>query len=177
MTTPLDREKTILELLQKRGSVSIQELAETCGVSAMTIHRDLDKLAKAGRLQKKHGGAALAQPSPNQCAMCGKPISERTAFIIQLESGEQKRACCAHCGLIIQNHAKGVQQTLAADYLRGHILSAGQATYLLDSEMTVCCMPSALSFGSRQDAEKFQRGFGGKIANMREAVEYLHTKS
>ncbi|MCA1900006.1 MAG: DeoR family transcriptional regulator [Chloroflexi bacterium] len=167
------REKRIIELLQKQGSASIQELAEACGVSAMTIHRDLDKLAKAGLIQKKHGGAALAEPSPNQCAMCGKPILERTIFIVHLESGEQKRACCAHCGLIIQGHAKGVQQSLTADYLRGHILSAGQATYLLDSEMAVCCMPSALTFGSRQDAEKFQKGFGGKIANMREAVEYL----
>ena len=168
-----DREKTILELLQKQGNTSIQELAEACGVSAMTIHRDLDKLAEAGLIQKKHGGAALAEPSPNQCAMCGKPVLERTVFIVHLESGEQKRACCAHCGLMIQGHARGVQQSLTADYLRGHILSAGQAVYLLGSDMAVCCMPSVLTFGSRQDAEKFQKGFGGKIANIREAIEYL----
>ena len=177
MTNSLDREKKIIEILQKQGSASVQELAEACGVSSMTIHRELDKLAEAGLIQKKHGGAALAEPSPNQCAMCGKPVSERTVFIVQLESGEQKRACCAHCGLMIQNHAKGVQQSLTADYLRGHILSAGQAVYLLNSEMAVCCMPSVLTFGSRQDAEKFQTGFGGTIANMQEAVEYLHTKS
>jgi hypothetical protein len=177
MTNSLDREKKIIELLQKQGRASIQELAEACGVSSMTIHRELDKLAGAGIIQKKHGGAALAESSPNQCAMCGKPISERTVFIVQLESGEQKRACCAHCGLMIQNHAKGVLQSLTADYLRGHILSAGQAVYLIGSEMAVCCMPSVLTFGSRQDAEKFQKGFGGKIANMQEAVEYLHTKS
>jgi DNA-binding IscR family transcriptional regulator len=177
MTNSLDREKKIIEILQKQGSASVQELAEACGVSSMTIHRELDKLAEAGLIQKKHGGAALAEPSPNQCAMCGKSVSERTVFIVQLESGEQKRACCAHCGLMIQNHAKGVQQSLTADYLRGHILSAGQAVYLLNSEMAVCCMPSVLTFGSRQDAEKFQTGFGGTIANMQEAVEYLHTKS
>lgn len=176
MTISLDREKKIIEILQRQGNASIQELAEACGVSSMTIHRELDKLAEAGLIQKKHGGAALAEPSPNQCAMCGKPVSERTLFIVQLESGEQKRACCAHCGLMIQNHAKGFQQSLTTDYLRGHILSAGQAVYLLNSEMAVCCMPSVLTFGSRQDAEKFQKGFGGKIANMQEAVEYLHTK-
>jgi len=177
MSPTLNREKTIFEILQKQGSASIQELAEACGVSSMTIHRELDKLAEAGLIQKKHGGAALAEPSPNQCAMCGKPVSERTLFIVQLESGEQKRACCAHCGLMIQNHAKSVQQSLTTDYLRGHILSAGQAVYLLNSEMAVCCMPSVLTFGSRQDAEKFQKGFGGEIANMREAIEYLYTKS
>jgi biotin operon repressor len=174
MNTSSDREKKIIELLQKQGSTSIQELAEACGVSSMTIHRDLDKLAEAGIVQKKHGGAALATQSPAGCAMCGKPTSERTVFIVQLESGEQKRACCAHCGLMIQNHTKGVQQSLTADYLRGHILSAGQAVYLLGSEMAVCCIPSVLTFGSRLDAERFQKGFGGKIANMQEAIEYLH---
>lgn len=174
MTTSFEREKKIIEFLQRQGNASIQELAEACGVSSMTIHRDLDKLAEAGTIQKKHGGAALAEPSPKQCAMCGKSISERTIFIVQLESGEQKRACCAHCGLMIQHHTKGVQQSLTADYLRGHILSAGQAVYLLGSDMSICCMPSVLTFGLRQDAEKFQKGFGGKIANMREAIEYLN---
>jgi len=175
-TTSLDREKKIIELLQKQGSASIQELAEVFGVSSMTIHRELDKLAEAGIVQKKHGGAALATQSPAGCAMCGKPISERTVFIVQLESGEQKRACCAHCGLMIQHHAKDSQQALTADFLRGHILSAGQAVYLLGSELTICCAPSVLTFGSHQDAQKFQAGFGGKIANMQEAIEYLHAK-
>jgi predicted DNA-binding transcriptional regulator YafY len=176
MTNPLDREKKIIEILQKQGNASIQELAEAFGVSSMTIHRELDKLAAAGLIQKRHGGAALAESAPNQCAMCGKPISERTVFIVQLESGEQKRACCAHCGLMIQNRVKDSQQALTADFLRGHILSAEQAVYLLGSELTICCAPSVLSFGSRQDAQKFQKGFGGTMATMREAIEYLHKK-
>jgi DeoR family transcriptional regulator, copper-sensing transcriptional repressor len=176
MTSSLDREKKIVEILQKQGSASIQELAEVFGVSSMTIHRELDKLAETGIVQKKHGGAALATQSPAGCAMCGKPISERTAFIVQLENGEQKRACCAHCGLMIQSHAKDAQQSLTADYLRGHIISAEQAVYILSSELTICCVPSVLSFGSRQDAEKFQKGFGGILANMEEALQYLNKK-
>jgi DNA-binding MarR family transcriptional regulator len=176
MTNSLDREKKIIEILQRKGSASIQELAEVFGVSSMTIHRELDKLAEAGIVQKKHGGVVLATQSPTGCAMCGKLISERTVFIVRLESGEQKRACCAHCGLMIQSHAKDTQQSLTADYLRGHIISADQAAYVLGSELTICCVPSVLSFGSRQDAEKFQKGFGGKISNLEEAIQYLHGK-
>lgn len=177
MKTSVDREKKIVEILQKQGSASIQDLVEAFGVSNMTIHRELNKLAEAGVVQKKHGGVVLTSQSPtensSQCAMCGKTISDRTVFIVQLESGEKKRACCAHCGLMLQRHAKDVSQSLTVDYLRGHIISAGQAVYVLGSELAICCMPSVLTFGSRQDAEKFQRGFGGTIADIREAFQYL----
>lgn len=177
MTTSIDREKKILELLQKHGSASIQELVEAFGVSNMTIHRELNKLVETGAIQKKHGGVSLVTRSPidesSQCAMCNKPISERTVFIVQLENGEQKRACCGHCGLMIQSQSKGVIQSLTADYLHGHIISANQAFYILGSDLTICCMPSVLGFGSKQDAEKFQKGFSGTLANMEEAIQYL----
>jgi DeoR family transcriptional regulator, copper-sensing transcriptional repressor len=180
MTTSLDREKKILAILQRQGSASIQELMDALGVSNMTIHRELDKLAKDGMVQKKHGGVLLAtEPrsgGANQCAMCGKPIPERTIFIIQLENGGQKRACCAHCGLMLQNHVEGAAHSLTADYLHGHIVHADQATYVIGSDLTVCCVPSVLSFGARQDAVKFQKGFGGSLANIGEAIRFLHGK-
>ena len=178
MTTSIDREKKIIEILQKQGSASIQELVEVFSVSSMTIHRELNKLAEAGIIQKKHGGVVLVDRSPpdnvNQCAMCNKPISERTVFIVRLESGEQKRTCCAHCGLMIQSQSKDALKSLTADYLHGHTISADQAIYILGCDLTICCVPSVLSFGSLQDAEKFQKGFGGTIANIEEALQYLN---
>lgn len=178
MTTSINREKKIVEILQKQGSASIQELVEACGVSSMTIHRELNKLAEAGIIQKKHGGVVLVDQSPaenaSQCAMCNKPISERTVFIVRLESGEQKRTCCAHCGLMMQNQSRNILQSLTADYLHGHMVSADQAIYILGSDLVVCCVPSVLTFGSRLDADKFQKGFGGIMANIEEALQYLH---
>jgi len=177
MPSPIDREKKILEILQKQGSASIQELMEAFDVSNMTIHRELNKLADAGFIQKKHGGVSLVSPVPaadsNQCAMCNKPISERTVFIVRLENGEQKRTCCAHCGLMIQNQFKDALQSLTADYLHGHIISANQAIYILASELTICCVPSVLSFASQTDTAKFRKGFGGTQANMDQAIHYL----
>lgn len=174
----IDREKKILELLQKQGNASIQELAELLDVSNMTIHRDLNKLMEAGQIQKKHGGVTLAGKTVSMgealCAMCNKPASERTIFIVQFKDGEQKRACCAHCGLMIQSQSKNTWQSLTADYLYGHMVSANQAIYVLGSELNICCVPSVLSFGSQQEAEKFQRGFGGSLMNMEEAIRHLH---
>ena len=168
------REQTILELLQARGNASIQELAEALGVSTMTVHRDLNRLAAAGQIQKTHGGASLATGSTGGCAMCGKPVSERTVFLFHLPNGEQRRACCAHCGLaLFQQSAGASHQAMTADFLHGHIVSAGQAVFLLESELTVCCVPSILSFGSRAEAERFQKGFGGRLADLKGAVQFL----
>ncbi|WP_232662296.1 DeoR/GlpR family DNA-binding transcription regulator [Pseudonocardia sp. TRM90224] len=59
---PEGRQALITEMVLSTGSVSAQELAESFGVSAMTVHRDLDELQRQGVLRKSRGGAT-AQPS------------------------------------------------------------------------------------------------------------------
>jgi hypothetical protein len=144
----------------------------------MTIHRDLDKMVEAGHVLKKHGGVILASKTTSQhehlCAMCNKPVRDRTIFILQFENGEKKYACCAHCGLMLQRETTKVKLCLTADYLHGHIVSASLAHYILGCELNICCVPSILSFGSLQDAEKFQKGFGGKLLNMEKAIKLMH---
>lgn len=55
------RLEAIAETVMSAGSVRIEELAESFGVSLMTVHRDLDKLAAQGLLRKTRGMAtALA---------------------------------------------------------------------------------------------------------------------
>lgn len=168
------RQQKILSVLEKQGHVSVQELAETFSVSTMTIHRDLNQMAAEGLVVKSHGAVSLPPPpsGENKCNMCGKALSERTLFIINLPSGEQRRACCAHCGLMMCQNTQGI--SLTADFLHNHMLSGSQATYLIQSDLTVCCAPGVLSFGSRQEAEKFQKGFGGKLVDMAGAIKFLH---
>lgn len=59
---PEGRQTRIADLVLGAGSASAQELAETFGVSVMTIHRDLDELQRQGVLRKARG-VATAQPS------------------------------------------------------------------------------------------------------------------
>ena len=56
------RQQRILDLLQAKGFVRIDELADRLSVSAMTVHRDLDVLSEQGLLSKVRGGAQ-ARPS------------------------------------------------------------------------------------------------------------------
>lgn len=53
------RYELILELLDKKRSVTVPEIKEVLGVSESTIRRDLNALDKAGRLTKVFGGRGV----------------------------------------------------------------------------------------------------------------------
>jgi DeoR/GlpR family transcriptional regulator of sugar metabolism len=57
------RTEKILALLSGRDEVSVAELAEHFAVTPMTIRRDLEALARQGRITRTHGGAFLAAPA------------------------------------------------------------------------------------------------------------------
>ena len=54
---PGQRLKRIIEILSASGFSSVSGLAETLGVSEMTIRRDLDKLETQNYIRRTHGGA------------------------------------------------------------------------------------------------------------------------
>jgi DeoR/GlpR family transcriptional regulator of sugar metabolism len=54
---PAERRKQILEIIEKRNSVSVAELCRLLDVSDMTIRRDLHILSRRGLLERVHGGA------------------------------------------------------------------------------------------------------------------------
>lgn len=57
---PEERRSRIIQELVSAGQVPIDELARRCGVSRMTVHRDLDILLARGLLRKGRGGPAPA---------------------------------------------------------------------------------------------------------------------
>ena len=56
----LTRRQRIEAALQARGECSVETLSRECDVSGMTIRRELQALARAGRVIRTHGGAAPA---------------------------------------------------------------------------------------------------------------------
>lgn len=61
-----DREQQILEILVSAGRVSVLDLSERLGVSAVTVRHDLNVLAGRGRLQRVRGGARLTGNAPRR---------------------------------------------------------------------------------------------------------------
>lgn len=54
---PALRRAQILERIQRDGGVSLAELARDHAVSPITVHRDLEQLARDGLVERVHGGA------------------------------------------------------------------------------------------------------------------------
>lgn len=56
-----ERQQTILQLLEARGTLAIADLSARFSVSEMTIRRDLSQLESDGLLRRTHGGAVSTQ--------------------------------------------------------------------------------------------------------------------
>ncbi|TDE15091.1 DeoR/GlpR family DNA-binding transcription regulator [Jiangella asiatica] len=56
------RQQAIVAHVMANGVATVTELTELTGASVMTVHRDLDELARRGVVRKFHGGVS-AQPS------------------------------------------------------------------------------------------------------------------
>lgn len=52
-----ERQERIRRLVEDRGSASVKEIAQTLGVSEMTVRRDLEEMSNLGDLVRVHGGA------------------------------------------------------------------------------------------------------------------------
>jgi DeoR/GlpR family transcriptional regulator of sugar metabolism len=76
-----ERQGRLSRVVEQRRRVSVAEICEMFGISVATARRDLDALADAGRVQRVHGGAILAQPAPPE-----GPVLERA-----LEQSDEKR--------------------------------------------------------------------------------------
>ncbi len=77
---PALRRAQILERIQRDGGVSVAELARDHAVSAITVHRDLEQLAREGLVERVHGGArGSAGPALPQIATAWAQRVEQAA--------------------------------------------------------------------------------------------------
>ncbi len=187
------RRREILKLVQDIGKVSARDLAARFGVSRMTAHRDLDDLERRGLVRRFFGGAVPATEQPpalaggappagpaagadpeERCAVCLRAVVPNLRYWLALEDGSQRVACCPHCGVSIHLVlGPQVLQATTTDTLSGRVCSAEHASYLLGSAAAPCCQPSILTFAAEADARRFQKGFGGKLGTLSDALGFL----
>jgi DeoR/GlpR family transcriptional regulator of sugar metabolism len=87
VTTGVSRDDRLLALLLEHGRASVTEIADHLAIGTATVRRDLERLARDGRLVRTYGGAALG----------GRGLSDPEAG----EAAAQKRAIgAAAAGLV-----------------------------------------------------------------------------
>jgi DeoR family transcriptional regulator of aga operon len=57
-----ERRRLIVDLVERQGRATVEELAERFSISPVTVRSDLEALARAGALTRSHGGAVPAAP-------------------------------------------------------------------------------------------------------------------
>lgn len=119
------------------------------------------------------GYAAMAS-AEEKCPLCGMSIAgnENTAYEITFADGKVVTYCCAHCGLIAQAEAMDkVKSARSRDFISGEWKDVKEMTFLSGSTAVPACAPSWIAFGPKADAEKFKKGFGGKIFGFEQALK------
>ena len=108
------RRAAIVREVRERGGVRVTELVERFRVSDMTIRRDLDALARAGALEKVHGGAVA--------------MGESSAYEPGFEAKADRDTA----------QKEAIAQAAAALVVAGSAiaLSAGTTTYALAGRLT-----------------------------------------
>jgi DeoR/GlpR family transcriptional regulator of sugar metabolism len=75
------RSEEILQLVNSKGSISIQELSEKTYASRSTIRRELERLEQQGLLRRHHGGAeSVLSLNPPQIIRRQRNQSEKKAI-------------------------------------------------------------------------------------------------
>ncbi|AXK35260.1 DeoR family transcriptional regulator [Streptomyces armeniacus] len=77
MREPVElRRKRILAVLESRGVAKVSDLAAELEVSLVTVRRDVEELARAGRLRRGHGVARSLAHVEEESAAPGRPGTE-----------------------------------------------------------------------------------------------------
>jgi DeoR family transcriptional regulator, copper-sensing transcriptional repressor len=167
------RQHEIVRLVTEKGDLSIEELRQIINISQATVYREVQELVQLGLIAKVPGGVSRIKISPAGCVQCGRENNQRTVFLIEQSDGEKFSACCSHCGLMTLAKNTNVSIAMTTDFFYGTMLNASQAWYVLNSDVSLCCRPSILSFSNLEDAKRFVKGFGGEVLDYPSAQDKI----
>jgi len=183
----IQRRQEILNWLDSEKSLSLTDIVGRFSVSKMTAHRDMEILEQRQLLKRIHGGVVAqdrgqargAVPAPVRakefdCLVCRRPASQNLLYSITLITGEQRQACCPHCGIAAHlTIGDNIAMAMTADFFFGRPHPVQKSFFVLGSVVAPCCMPSVLTFEAEDVARRFQKGFGGIVGRFNDALKYL----
>lgn len=62
---------------------------------------------------------------------------------------------------------------MAVDFIDGHEVNVKDAAFLAGSAINLCCTPTILCVDRVEDAIRIQAGFGGRVLNFSQAIDFV----
>ena len=109
-----------------------------------------------------------------RCILCGMDVSKypHTKYVVRTTEGEEFVTCGVQCGLTLHLRLKEkFKSATATDIFSNRSFDAQKGFYVYKSTVITDMAPGFISFITRANAEKFQKGFGGKVLTYQEALE------
>jgi hypothetical protein len=109
-----------------------------------------------------------------RCQVCGMDVSKysHTRYVVTTVGGEELITCGVQCGLTLHLRLKEkFKLATATDLLNNRSFDAQKGFYVYKSTVITDMAPGFISFLTKVNAEKFQKGFGGKVVTYQGALE------
>ncbi|NDL58495.1 DeoR/GlpR family DNA-binding transcription regulator [Phytoactinopolyspora mesophila] len=119
-----ERHAKILGEVHGRGAVRVAELAQILDVSEMTVRRDLDTLAREGKLDKVHGGATRRSTSTEEPGFEAKSLRQ---------PAEKEAIAAAAAELVTPGSAVGLSAGTTTWSLAHRLREVGDLTVVTNS--------------------------------------------
>ncbi|ONI80819.1 DNA-binding transcriptional regulator [Saccharothrix sp. ALI-22-I] len=82
---PSERRAKVVELLRRRGTVRVHDLADELDVSAITVRRDISLLAEQGLVRRVRGGATVTAAAPVGVRPAAYPAEPNSSALLITE--------------------------------------------------------------------------------------------
>jgi len=109
-----------------------------------------------------------------RCIVCGMDVSKypHTKYVVTTTEDKEFITCGVQCGLTLHLRLKEkFKSATASDLLSNRPFDAQKGFYVYKSSVITDMAPGFISFVTRANAEKFQKGFGGRVVTYQEALE------
>jgi nitrous oxide reductase accessory protein NosL len=109
-----------------------------------------------------------------RCIICGMDVSKypHTRYVVTTTEGKDFMTCGVQCGLTLHLQLKEkFKSATATDLLSNRSFDAQKGFYVYKSTVITDMAPGFIAFATKMNAEKFQKGFGGKVVTYQEALE------
>jgi len=109
-----------------------------------------------------------------RCNVCGMDVSKYThvKYVVTSTDGKTYTTCGVQCGLTLQIRlGNKFKSAVAMDLITHREVEASKAYYVYKSTVITDMAPGFIAFSTREKAENFAKGFGGKVVTYQEALE------